>query len=116
MTDHDQLNCIQTYLALEPRAEQEYQRLLHLPENTKVQEVEPTWADKIEGKGEVKALHSLLLLQLDKRFGPLPEAVKQQLESLHSASIKNDNFLLKTFRTNYLSSEISQPRQVFRDQ
>ncbi len=50
-----------------------------------------TWADKIEAKGIAKGreegvdlLRRTLLLQLDQRFGKVPEALQERLASIRS--------------------------------
>lgn len=89
------VNCVETYLPLKGRDAEEYASLAsahHSPENKAMQ---MTWADKIEAKGIAKGrkegreegaelLRRTLLLQLDQRFGQVPEALQERLAAIHS--------------------------------
>jgi Domain of unknown function (DUF4351) len=101
-------NWVATYLQLTEGDAEEYQRLLRLPAYQEVRVMEMTWGEKIfeegrsegkiegrsegkiegrsEGKieGKVEALRQFVLRQIERRFGAVPENVRQRVEALDS--------------------------------
>jgi hypothetical protein len=62
----------------------EYELLRELAVNREVKAMEMTWAERMELKGRVEALHHVLLRLLGRRFGAVPEAVRQKVEAIDS--------------------------------
>jgi hypothetical protein len=77
-------NWVETYLQLGDRELAEYERLRELAVNREVKAMEMTWAERMELKGRVEALHHVLLRLLGRRFGAVPEAVRQKVEAIDS--------------------------------
>ena len=91
------VNCVETYIELDPPAQEEYEALLAELGNEEVATMEMTWADRLrqegfevgirEGIEEGKEVgkRDLLLEQLESRFGPLPQATVKRVRSLTSS-------------------------------
>ena len=77
---------------MDPPDQEEYETLLAGEENREVAVMEMTWADRIahearEGalrEGREEGKRELLKEQLERRFGPLPDASLQRLQALTS--------------------------------
>jgi flagellar biosynthesis/type III secretory pathway protein FliH len=94
------VNCVETYLQLDDAAREEYEVLLAATRNEEVAMMETTWADRLrqearqeawesaleEGlqKGREEGKRDLLLEQIERRFGPLPEATVLRVRALTS--------------------------------
>jgi hypothetical protein len=94
------VNCVETYLQLDDAAREEYEALLAATRNEEVAMMETTWADRLrqearqeawesalqEGleKGREEGKRDLLLEQIERRFGPLPEATVRRVRGLTS--------------------------------
>jgi hypothetical protein len=81
------VNCVETYLQLSGRDAVEYARLVGRTENREVMAMQLTWAEKMEAKGRTEALETLrtvVLHQLEQRFGPLPERTRRRVGRLRS--------------------------------
>lgn len=86
------INCIETYVQLDPPDQEEYDALLAGDENREVAVMEMTWADRIAHEAREGALREgredgkreLLRELLERRFGPLPERTAQRLQTLTS--------------------------------
>jgi len=83
------VNCVETYLQLGPQELAEYAALRDREENREVHVMEMTWAEQLETRGRERGLReglegvrSLLLQLLDQKFGPLPQRIRQRVESL----------------------------------
>jgi putative YhgA-like transposase/uncharacterized protein DUF4351 len=74
------VDCVENYLQLEPREVAEFEVLRSRRENREVRGMAMTWSETQKAMGA----HQLLLHQLGKRFGPLPEKVRQQVETISS--------------------------------
>ena len=106
------VDCVETYLQLEPEEVAEFEALRSRRENREVRAVAMTWSEtqqaigredglkegrregKREGKeeglkegvevGAQQGARQILLLLLGKRFGPLPETVRRRVEAISS--------------------------------
>lgn len=82
------LDLVETYVELDGSAQAEYRGLLAEPENREVAKMELTWSGRIahEAKetGREEGKRELLLAQLERRFGPLPEATVRRVEAIRS--------------------------------
>jgi predicted transposase YdaD len=82
------VDCVENYLQLDPREVAEFDALRSRRENKEVRAMTMTWSEKLEAKGKEKGraegAHQLLLRLLGKRFGPLPEPVRRQVETITS--------------------------------
>ena len=43
-----------------------------------------TWSERIEAEGQRKGVQKLVLVQLEKKFGPLLEEVRQKVQEISS--------------------------------
>jgi len=93
-------NFVEEYLALTPEQAEEYKLLSARKQKREVRDMWMTWSEKIEEKGrkegirlgqekghaqgKLEGMRKLLLHQLAQRFGPLPEAVRRQVEAITS--------------------------------
>jgi hypothetical protein len=99
LTDDDRLllvNCVETYLELNPTETAELAALQNREGDQEARAMTMTWADRMrrEGRqegirtgreeGRREALRDVLLLQLGRRFGPLPEGIRQRVEAIAS--------------------------------
>ncbi len=86
------VDCVENYLQLDPREAAEFAALRSRRENQEVRAMAMTWSETQQAMGREqgrregmeKGAHQLLLHQLVKRFGPLPEKVRQQVETITS--------------------------------
>jgi hypothetical protein len=97
------VNCVETYLELNSGEAEEYAALCTVRENREVRKMATTWAERLEAKGReeglqkgfeqgiqqglqdgLKALREVVLSQLEQRFGPLPEEVRERVEAISS--------------------------------
>lgn len=102
------VNCVETYVQWNDAAQEEYENLLAEEENREVSAMEMTWADKIrmegqeigleegrregrqegqrEGreKGRLEGMKSVVLGQIERRFGDLPAERRRRIESIDS--------------------------------
>ena len=74
------VDCVENYLQLNPREAAEFEALRSRQENQEVRAMAMTWSETQRTQGA----HQLLLRLLVKRFGPLPEKVRQQVETITS--------------------------------
>ena len=78
-------NWIETYLQLNERETAEYERLRELAANREVKVMEMTWAERMEAeytrKG-IERLREVVLSLLSRRFGSVPETVRQKVEAI----------------------------------
>ncbi len=93
------VDCVENYLQLKPREVAEFEVLRSRKENQEVRVVAMTWSEtqksmgreegRTEGlvQGAQKGAHQLLLHQLGKRFGPLPENVRRRVEAITSLDL-----------------------------
>ena len=99
------VDCVETYVQLDGAAQEEYETLLADRGNEEVATMELTWAGRIahearesalkEGiekglekgleKGREEGKRDLLLEQLERRFGPLPQATVKRVRALTSS-------------------------------
>jgi hypothetical protein len=82
------VDLIETYFPLSDSQKERYQRLVSRKEYRKVQDVELTWAEKLEQKGREEGLlagkREVLLRFLTAKFGPLPEWAKERIDVVDS--------------------------------
>ena len=94
------VNCIETYVQWNDAAQREYEALLAEEGNEEVATMEMTWADALRAEGMEQGLEKgmekgreegreegrreLLLEQLERRFGPLPDATVKRIQALTS--------------------------------
>lgn len=82
------VDAVETRLQLKNRDLDEYQRLLEAEHPQEVIEMEMTWSAQIEARARIAALQegrkALVLRQLRKRFGSLPEEAIRRLEAMNS--------------------------------
>jgi hypothetical protein len=94
------VNCVETYLQLSPAEAEELAALQPREGDQEAKAMSMTWADRMVEKGRKEgfrlgrqegqhegrreALRDVLLLQLGRRFGPLPDGVRQQVETIAS--------------------------------
>jgi hypothetical protein len=91
------VNFVETYLQLTGRQAEEFDRLRQNTENQEVVAVRMTWAEQIEAEGlrkgreaareeaqaeALQAVRSVVLLQLEQRFGAVPQEARQKLERI----------------------------------
>jgi hypothetical protein len=78
------VNCVETYIQLSGQDAVELARLAERAENREVVAMQLTWADRMRNEGRVEALRTVVLHQLEQRFGPLPERARRRVERLRS--------------------------------
>jgi len=78
------VDCVENYLELEPWEVAEFEALRSQRENQEVRAMKMTWSETQQAVGRAQGAHQVLLLQLAKKFGPLPEKVRQQVETISS--------------------------------
>jgi predicted transposase YdaD len=90
------VNCVETYLQLSPAEAEELAALQPREGDQEAKAMSMTWADRMVEKGRKEgfqlgrhegrreALRDVLLLQLGRRFGTLPEGVREQVEAIDS--------------------------------
>lgn len=74
------VDCVESYLQLEPEEVAEFEVLRSRRENQEVRAMAMTWSETQKAMG----MEQVLLHQLDKRFGPLPESVRRKVETINS--------------------------------
>ncbi len=75
------LNLVQTYIKLEGPEAERFDRLKK-QELKEVEDMELTWAGKIEAQGRLKGIRNLVIRQLEHRFGPLSQEARKRVERL----------------------------------
>ena len=86
------VDCVENYLQLDSREVAEFDALRSRKENREVRAVAMTWSETQQAKGREEGrtegmqggARQLLLHQLGKRFGPLPENVRRRVEAITS--------------------------------
>jgi len=109
------LNCVETYLELAPEQERELVRLQSVEGDEEVAEMQMTWAEKIEARGEARGMEKgleqglehgleqgveqglkqgrregearMLLGLLEARFGPLAPATRELVEGADTGTL-----------------------------
>ena len=89
------VDCVENYLQLEPREVAEFEALHSRRENQEVRAVAMTWSETQQAVGWEKGrrvgveegTRQVLLHQLGKRFGPLPETVRRRVEAIDSLDL-----------------------------
>ncbi len=79
-------NCIESYVQLSPEEAEEFASFGSLKDG-RTQIVSTslfTWTDRVEIEGEKKGFRRLLLHQLERRFGPIPDEIRQRVEKIRS--------------------------------
>jgi hypothetical protein len=85
-------DCVEMYIELTSGEAREYETLAHQRPHQEVRAVQMTWSQRIKAEGFKlgrregleKGMRQLLLRQLERRFGPLPESVRAKVESIAS--------------------------------
>ena len=80
------VNVIETYDELSAEETERLRRLISGKEYGKVQDVELTFFDKLELRGELKGKRETLLRLLAAKFGPLPEEALAMIAAIASGS------------------------------
>jgi hypothetical protein len=78
---------IETYVQLSGEDAAEFLWLLELDENKGVQDMELTWLEKAEVRGEIRVLEQMrgaVLRRLAQRFGPVPERIEKSIQETDS--------------------------------
>jgi Domain of unknown function (DUF4351) len=83
------VNCVGTYIQLEGEEAARFAAALEEEQNGEVQAMEMTWFDKVEHKGRQQGMQSLILGQMEKRFGPLPAETRKRVEAIDSTEELN---------------------------
>lgn len=82
------VDCVETYVELEGEEAATFEAALEEEQNREVQAMEMTWSEKLEHKGlergRQEGMRSLLLTQMENRFGPLPAKIRTQVEAIES--------------------------------
>ncbi len=82
------VDCVENYLQLEPKEVSEFEALRSRRENQEVRAMAMTWSETQQAMGWEKGRNGgrreILLNLLGKRFGPLPEKVRRQVETINS--------------------------------
>jgi uncharacterized protein DUF4351/putative YhgA-like transposase len=86
------VDCVENYLQLDPREVAELDALRSRRENRRVRAMAMTWSETQQAKGREEGrtegmqggARQLLLHQLGKRFGPLPDNVRRRVEAITS--------------------------------
>ena len=97
------VDCVENYLQLEPREVAEFEALRSRRENQEMRAMAMTWSEaqqavgweKGREKGRKEGMEAgaqqgarqVLLHQLGKRFGPLPETVRRRVEAIDSLDL-----------------------------
>lgn len=87
------VNCVETYVQLDDKTREEYEKLLAEDPSQEVRIMEMTWADTLEAKGvekgiekgRLEGMRALLLGMLERRFGPLPDKTRKRLGAIDSS-------------------------------
>lgn len=75
------VNCVETYVQLDGPAREEYRSLLAEEGDEEMATMEMTWAGRLREEGK----RELLLEQLERRFGPLPQATVRRIRAISSS-------------------------------
>ena len=101
------VDCVESYLQLEPWEAAEFETFVSRRENQEVRAVKMTWSETLRAEGWEKGrkegrqegrkegmeegaqtyARQMLLLLLGKRFGPLPENVRRRVEAIDSLDL-----------------------------
>jgi hypothetical protein len=81
------VDCVENYLQLDPREAAEFDALRSRRENREIRAMTMTWSETQQAVGRTQGAHQLLLRLLGKRFGPLPENVRRQVETITSLDL-----------------------------
>ncbi|HYX22571.1 MAG TPA: DUF4351 domain-containing protein [Thermoanaerobaculia bacterium] len=93
------VDCVENYLQLEPWEVAEFEALHSRKENQEVRAMAMTWSETQQAKGREEGrregmekgaqagARQVLLHQLGKRFGPLPESVRLKVEAIDSLDL-----------------------------
>jgi hypothetical protein len=76
--------CVEQYLGLDEVQQREFERLLASEPYREARTVAMTSFDK----GEAGGMRRLLLRQLEKRFGPLSQQVRQRVEGFNTERLE----------------------------
>ena len=90
-------NCVETYVQWSEADQEEYDALLAEEENREVTTMQMTWADRMVEKGRsegleegreerrrVEGMRTVVLGQIESRFGSVPPAEKRRIEAMDS--------------------------------
>jgi len=85
-------DCVEMYLQLTPEEAQVYETLAQRGPHLEVRAVQMTWSQRIKAEGfkigrkagREQGMRQLLLHQLERRFGPLPARVREEVEAIVS--------------------------------
>jgi len=90
-------NWVRTYLQLTGRDAEEFQDLLNVPANREVKDMALTWEETLEEravegelKGRIEGMRQVVLRQLGRRFGAVPEKVRRRVEAIESPESLNE--------------------------
>lgn len=81
------VNWIETYVELSGEDAAEFLWLLELDENREIQDMELTWLEKAEVRGEVRVLdkmRSAVLQRIAQRYGSVPERIQKGIQETDS--------------------------------
>lgn len=82
------VNCVETYVQWNDAAQEEYDTLLTEEENQEVTTMEMTWGDRMMEKGRiegrVEGMRTLVLGQIESRFGAVPPDRRERIEAIES--------------------------------
>lgn len=79
------VNCVGTYVQLDDAAQEEYRDLLAEEGDDTMATMEMTWAGRLRAEGKEEGKRELLLEQLERRFGPLPDATVRRVHAISSS-------------------------------
>jgi hypothetical protein len=77
-------NFVEAYLELTPEESERYKELVTRKRGGEGKDMWMTWSERIEAEGERKGVQQVLLRQLDRKFGPLPEEIRQKVQTISS--------------------------------
>lgn len=78
------VDCVETYLVLTDEEEREYKGLGKRKTEGMMNPMHMTWSERMMAQGRVDGVRQVLLRQMNQRFGPLPERVRQKVEGIAS--------------------------------
>lgn len=82
------VDCVETYLVLTPEEAEEYKRLGKRERERTMNPMHMTWSERMiaqgHREGRLEGVRQTLLLQMARRFGPLPEHVREKVEGIAS--------------------------------
>jgi len=87
--------CVQAYAPLDDSQRRELDTLFNDPQR-RTAAMAKTWSEMGEEKGRVEAYRDLILLQLETRFSPLSEPVRQRVQNWPAEKLRD---LAKTLAT-----------------